>query len=67
MSKFPFETADCFNYELLKQFAKENRKNPTQAEGVLWHLLEKNNLGKPFRRQHIIGNYIADFFACPAN
>ena len=67
MSKFSYETADCVNYELLKQFAKENRKNPTQAESVLWRYLEKGALGKPFRRQHIIGNFIADFFCLPCN
>lgn len=67
MSKFSYETANCSNYDLLKQFAKENRKHPTLAEEVLWHLLEKNNLGKPFRRQHIIGDYIADFFCLPCS
>lgn len=57
------ETADCANYELLKAFAKRSRTHSTPAEGMLWESLRGNQLGCKFRRQHIIGNYIADF-AC---
>ncbi len=57
------ETADCANYELLKAFAKRSRTHSTQAESILWEALRGNQLGCKFRRQHIIGNYIADF-AC---
>lgn len=57
------ETADCANYELLKAFAKRGRTHSTQAESMLWEALRGNQLGCKFRRQHIIGNYIADF-AC---
>lgn len=57
------ETADCANYELLKAFAKRGRTDSTQAESMLWETLRGNQLGCKFRRQHIIGNYIADF-AC---
>lgn len=57
------ETADCANYELLKAFAKRSRTHSTQAESKLWEALRGNQLGCKFRRQHIIGNYIADF-AC---
>lgn len=57
------ETADCANYELLKAFAKRSRTHSTQAESMLWETLHGNQLGCKFRRQHIIGNYIADF-AC---
>ena len=57
------ETADCANYELLKAFAKRSRTHSTQAESLLWEALRGNQLGCKFRRQHIIGNYIADF-AC---
>ncbi|MBR0526361.1 MAG: DUF559 domain-containing protein [Prevotella sp.] len=49
------------NYDLLKEFAEHNRKYPTEAESILWSLLRNKNLGDKFRRQHIIGNYIADF------
>ena len=54
------------NYDLLKEFAEHNRKYPTEAESVLWRLIRKKNIGDKFRRQHIIGNYIADF-ACLHN
>jgi len=33
----PFETADCENYALLKANARNNRKNPTEAESCLWY------------------------------
>ena len=48
-------------YGKLKDFANENRKNPTQAESILWDYLKGKQLGVSFRRQHIIGEYIADF------
>ncbi len=56
-----FQTAGLENYNLLKQFAKENRAHPTDAERVMWELLRDKAEGVKFRRQHIIGNYIADF------
>lgn len=54
-------TADSMQYKLLEANARENRKNPTEAESVLWDLLKGNNLGLHFRRQHIILDYIVDF------
>ena len=56
-----FKTAHPFNYELLKEMAKENRKHATQAEAALWEALRGSNLGEKFRRQHIIGDFIVDF------
>ena len=56
-----FKTAHPFNYELLKENAKKNRKNATQAEAALWEALRGSNLGEKFRRQHIIGDFIVDF------
>ena len=53
-------------YDLLKEFAKENRKNPTEAESILWNCVKARQLGLPFRRQHIIGEFIADFVCLPA-
>uniref|UniRef100_UPI00404B7648 leucine--tRNA ligase n=1 Tax=Flavobacterium sp. TaxID=239 RepID=UPI00404B7648 len=44
-------------------FAKEHRKNPTEAEKILWNSLRNKNLGEKFRQQHLIDNYIVDF-AC---
>lgn len=63
---FDYNTADPMNYALLKQFVKEHRSKPTQAENALWHELRGKQLGKnKFRRQHIIGNFIADFVCLP--
>lgn len=54
-------SADVIEYPLLWKFAKENRSNPTEAERLLWYYLSNKQLGVRFRRQHIIGQYIADF------
>jgi len=62
---YSYETADAFDYTILQQFAKDNRKNMTEAEGYLWRFLSKSQLGVPFRKQHIIGMFIADFFCLP--
>lgn len=37
------------------------RKNPTDAEEVLWKYLKNKELGIKFRRQHIIDEFIVDF------
>ena len=58
---FGAHTADSMQYDLLKKNAIENRKNPTEAESVLWDMLKANKLGAHFRRQHIIIDYIVDF------
>ena len=55
------QTADPTLYSVLKEHAEHNRKNPTEAESVLWNCLRSNNLGVKFRQQHVIGEYIADF------
>ena len=56
-----YKTACGENYGLLKEFARENRKNQTEAESALWNYLRDKSLGIKFLRQHIIGNYIGDF------
>ena len=56
-----YETSAPDRYELLKDFAKENRREMTESEQVLWEALRKLNCGYHFRRQHPIGDYIADF------
>ena len=58
-------------YEKLKLKAQEMRRNPTPAERVLWEKLKENividNEIFKFRRQHIIGHYIADFYCVGAS
>ncbi|MDT8413240.1 MAG: vitamin B12 dependent-methionine synthase activation domain-containing protein [Vicingaceae bacterium] len=57
-----YQTADPILYNRLKEFAKELRFKPTEAERVMWILLRNKKLeGFKFRRQHIIGQNIADF------
>ncbi|MCC6838167.1 MAG: DUF559 domain-containing protein, partial [Bacteroidia bacterium] len=57
-----YETADPILYPLLKSFSEKHRSNPTEAENALWNLLKGKKLENyKFRRQHIIGKYIADF------
>jgi very-short-patch-repair endonuclease len=47
----------------MKEFARLLRKNQTTAESFLWeNLRNKQMLGYKFRRQHIIANYIVDFY-----
>jgi 5-methyltetrahydrofolate--homocysteine methyltransferase len=58
---YGYEMADPLSYTLLKDFANENRKKPTEAENLLWDCIKGNLLGVHFRRQHIIGQFIADF------
>lgn len=60
-----YKTADPLLYQQLKQYARENRKNMTLAERVLWDQIRDQRLGVKFLRQHIVGDYIADF-ACTA-
>ena len=58
-----FETDDKNAWNVLKENARENRKNPTEAEERLWSALRNSQLGFKFRRQHSIDQFIADF-AC---
>ncbi|MGM9695146.1 MAG: DUF559 domain-containing protein [Alloprevotella sp.] len=55
------QTSDPTRYKLLQNKAEELRKYSTDAESLLWEYLRNNSLGVKFRRQHVIGNYIADF------
>jgi len=59
--KYPYLTADGSTYGRLKELARQNRSNQTEAESILWSLIRGNRLGHPFKRQHVIGNFIADF------
>jgi very-short-patch-repair endonuclease len=43
--------------------ALQMRRNPTEAEKTMWKILRKfRHSGFPFRRQHPIEFYIADFY-----
>jgi methylmalonyl-CoA mutase len=53
--------ADPFIYKALKEYAFSHRKDATVAEEILWDRLRNKKEGYKFRRQHIIGSFIADF------
>ena len=45
------------------EYAFKNRRNPTEAEEVLWNALKGKQLaGYKFRRQHPASRYILDFY-----
>ncbi len=66
MDRKGYETAAREIYDLLKEYAKSNREEMTESEKVLWNALRDNIQGYRFRRQHAIGQYIADFVCLPA-
>lgn len=59
-----WKTANPMLYNLLQGKAKHMRQYPTQAESALWSQLRNNRLGVKFLRQHVIDEFIADFY-CP--
>ncbi len=54
-------TSDAKTWKALKDSARENRKNPTEAEDKIWQALRNLKLEHRFRRQHSIGRFIVDF------
>ena len=66
MDRKGYETSSREIYDLLKEYAKSNREEMTESEKVLWNALRDNIQGYRFRRQHAIGQYIADFVCLPA-
>ncbi|MGZ3755812.1 MAG: methylmalonyl-CoA mutase family protein [Mucilaginibacter sp.] len=62
---FGYETANAKIWETLKANSRENRKNLTETEDVLWQHLRNNQIGYKIRRQHAIDGYIADFVCIP--
>ena len=52
---------------MVRNKARELRRNPTEAERLLWRHLRRRQLnGHRLRRQHPIGPYIVDFFCFEA-
>ncbi|KKT71701.1 MAG: Leucine-tRNA ligase [Candidatus Uhrbacteria bacterium GW2011_GWE2_45_35] len=56
-----YMTTDGQMWNLLHDKSLKMRKNPTQAEQVMWKMLRRDATGFHFRRQQIIGNFIVDF------
>ena len=61
-----FETASPDRYDILKAYARQNRREMTPSEAALWNALRNEFRGIKFRRQHPIGDYIADFLCLKA-
>src|SRR5258706_902336 len=55
------ETANKAYWHILESFSKENRRNQTKAESILWEEVRGSKLGFKIRRQHAIGDFVADF------
>lgn len=58
---YGYMTADSSIYNSIKDFRKTLKKNPTEAEKVMWGYLRNKKTGFRIRRQHIIDIYIPDF------
>jgi very-short-patch-repair endonuclease len=57
--RLPYKTS-------LKEFARQLRKNMTDAERTLWQKIRRKQIeGYQFYRQKAIGHFIVDFY-CPA-
>ena len=56
-----FKPADRHNWAILKDMSRENRKNKTEAEDILWRWVRNNQLGYKVRRQHVINGFIIDY------
>jgi leucyl-tRNA synthetase len=56
-----WQTAGNSTWEELKKRSEKLRKNPTEAENILWEVLRGRKLEVKFRRQHVIGRNIVDF------
>ena len=47
----------------LYEYGRQFRQSQTEAEKELWRLIRNKKInGLQFRRQHPLGNYIADFY-----
>ncbi len=52
-----------YDFSGLVETARELRKNHTPAETIFWELVrDRRFMGLKFRRQHQLGDYIADFY-----
>ena len=61
-SEFGYHTNTEDQWISVSNYAKQNRKEPTEAENILWQELRNRNLkGFEFRRQHAIAGFIPDF------
>ncbi len=55
------KTSSKATWDILKDVSRENRKQQTEAEALLWEELRNNQTGHKVRRQHCIDSFIIDF------
>jgi chorismate synthase len=61
-SDFGYSTNTLAQWISVSNNAKQNRKEPTEAENILWQALRNRKLnGFKFRKQHAIAGFIPDF------
>jgi tRNA threonylcarbamoyl adenosine modification protein YeaZ len=60
-AKARYYTATPQDWKKLVEYAKQNMKEPTYTEQVMWQQLRKSRLGFKFRRQYPVGKFIPDF------
>lgn len=53
--------ASSDRYGLLREFQKQNRQFPTEAERLFWEYYRHNISAYKLRRQYIIDDFIVDF------
>ena len=56
-----YHTAGKLDWSTSIANAKENRKDQTETEKIIWQHVRAKQLGYKFRRQHPIDKYIVDF------
>ena len=56
-----FVTANLQIYKFIKGIREDLKKNPTEAEKIIWEYLRNKKTGYKIRRQHIIDNFVVDF------
>jgi very-short-patch-repair endonuclease len=56
-----FVTADLQIYKFIKNAREELKKNPTEAEKLIWEYIKNKKTGYKIRRQHVIDTFITDF------
>lgn len=61
-----YYTTDSYGWASLRANIIEHRKNPTEAEAILWKELKGKKIDYKIRRQHAIGRFIVDF-VCLSN
>jgi len=65
--RYKYQTARPSTYKILKEYQQQGKKQPTEAEQILWEHLKTKKLGPKFRRQHIIDIFIVDFICLRKN